>query len=361
MAAELLERAPDDEQRGALVAAFEQAFQGRSIGTLPDRLLHAIRATNKLSLALRLRLGEPAAIDTALQQVGSLKTPIDERIRLVTWLGESRVEGALPAMLEIVRSEQAPELLTATLVALQAFTDDRVSQAISTRYAFWPADVRATAARTLATRRQGAVTLLGLLDQQVATSREIPDDVVAMLQLHLPGNDRTRLENYWPDWQSQQTDDVAELQRVSAALATGDANPYNGHALFVANCAKCHQLFREGGQVGPNLTPYMRTDTPRLALQVVNPSKEIREGFETWTAITADGRIVSGFLTDQDPQRIVLRDVDGRDVSLLRSELESLERSNRSLMPQGLLRTLSEQEIRDLFSYLRISQPLNEN
>jgi putative heme-binding domain-containing protein len=126
----------------------------------------------------------------------------------------------------------------------------------------------------------------------------------------------------------------------------------------VQNCGKCHTLFGEGGQVGPDLTPYQRGDLDRLLLNVVNPSAEIREGFEGYIVETKTGRVVTGFLADQDNRVVVLRGVDGQSLVIPRSEIEDMRRSDRSVMPEETLKDLTEQQVRDLFAYLRSSQPL---
>ena len=97
-----------------------------------------------------------------------------------------------------------------------------------------------------------------------------------------------------------------------------------------------------------------------MIVSLLNPSVEIREGYEGYTAVTEDGRVISGLLTDQDEHVVILREADGRDVVLPRTEIEELVRQPKSLMPDGLLKTLSDQDIRDLFAYLRSSQPLND-
>ncbi len=97
-----------------------------------------------------------------------------------------------------------------------------------------------------------------------------------------------------------------------------------------------------------------------MLLHVVNPSLEIREGFETWLVTTDDGRVLSGFLFDQDANVAVLRGADGQNITIARERIEEMGRSGTSLMPEDLLAEFSDQQIRDLFSYLRASQPLNE-
>ena len=92
---------------------------------------------------------------------------------------------------------------------------------------------------------------------------------------------------------------------------------------------------------------------------VVNPSAEIREGFENYVVITVDGRILNGFLADQDKQVVVLRGVDGQNITLKRDDIEEMKAVSQSLMPEELLNGMSEQQVRNLFAYLRIAQPLN--
>jgi putative heme-binding domain-containing protein len=110
--------------------------------------------------------------------------------------------------------------------------------------------------------------------------------------------------------------------------------------------------------VGPDLTAYQRDNLGTMLLSVVNPSVEIREGFQYYTVETKDGRTLSGFFVDRDNQIVVLRGLEGENITLRPSEIQELQPMGRSLMPDGLLDGMTEQELRDLFAYLRISQPI---
>ena len=143
-------------------------------------------------------------------------------------------------------------------------------------------------------------------------------------------------------------------------LHAGTGSPYKGKKLFTDTCAKCHRLFGQGGQIGPDLTTYKRDDIASLLLNIVNPSAEIREGFETFQISTKDGRVLTGFLVDKDNQVVVLRGADGQNVTIRQNQIDDMTRERKSLMPEGLLATLNEQQVRDLFAYLRSTQPLNE-
>ena len=73
---------------------------------------------------------------------------------------------------------------------------------------------------------------------------------------------------------------------------------------------------------------------------------------------TTDGRTLTGLLADQDTNVVVIRGADGQNISLARDEIEDLRATKLSLMPEGQLKDYTDQQIRDLFAYLRATQPL---
>ena len=93
-----------------------------------------------------------------------------------------------------------------------------------------------------------------------------------------------------------------------------------------------------------------------MLLNVVNPSAEIREGFENYMVLTDDGRVAAGFLFDQDKHIVVLRGADGQNITIGRKDIDEMVKQPKSLMPEGLLNKLSDQQVRDLMAYIRSSQ-----
>jgi putative heme-binding domain-containing protein len=151
-----------------------------------------------------------------------------------------------------------------------------------------------------------------------------------------------------------------EIDRLTGVVGTGTGSPYIGKKLFTVRCATCHVLHATGGTVGPDLTPFKRDDAAHLLLHVINPSAEIREGYENQIVVTGDGRTLTGIVVEKDAGVVVLRTADGQRVVLPKDDVEEMRVSGVSLMPEGLLQGLSDQEVRDLFAYLRSGQPLNE-
>jgi putative heme-binding domain-containing protein len=152
---------------------------------------------------------------------------------------------------------------------------------------------------------------------------------------------------------------VQRIRQIEEVLKKSPGNPYAGEALFQQRCAACHRLFFKGGSVGPDLTSYQRDHLGTLLTSILDPSAEIREGYTSVEVETRDGRTLSGFLTDRDDRQITLRGLDGQDQALLVAEVLAVRPTGRSLMPEGLLEGLSDDQLRDFFAFLRSSQPFS--
>ena len=116
--------------------------------------------------------------------------------------------------------------------------------------------------------------------------------------------------------------------------------------------------FRQGGSVGPDLTTYRRDDLDTMLLNIVNPSAEIREGFAGSIVAMTDGRILSGVVVEQDKNVVVIRDSDGHETTLAATRSTPCGPAQARSCPKACSSHLPAQELRDLFAYLRSTQPL---
>jgi putative heme-binding domain-containing protein len=139
----------------------------------------------------------------------------------------------------------------------------------------------------------------------------------------------------------------------AAALARGDVA--RGAELFRRPdlaCAACHQVGGEGGRLGPPLDAIGSAHPLELIIgMVLEPQREIREGFETLRLTRQDGSVVIGFTVASNPSEIVLRDPEGREHTIAQADIRLREMIG-SLMPAGLTDALTDAEFRDLMAYL---------
>ncbi len=138
-------------------------------------------------------------------------------------------------------------------------------------------------------------------------------------------------------------------------LATADAS--RGKAAFRAvRCDNCHRLGNSGGVLGPNLNGLAGRYTPAAVLEhIVNPDKVISDQYQATIFILQDGRQVTGQIVNLSKGTYSVRTDPFRPFarsSILEKDIDDIVPSKTSLMPTGLLNSLTEDEIRDLLGYL---------
>ena len=147
---------------------------------------------------------------------------------------------------------------------------------------------------------------------------------------------------------------VAEAVRIKAVLGggVGRGDGVKGKAQFAQCCAACHQLWGEGGSIGPQITGYEVGNPDFWLAGILDPSLEIREGFGAYTLTLTSGESLLGLLVKQDANGATLRDLAGQTHAARTEKIASLTALPVSLMPEGLLAGLDDAALRDFFAYL---------
>lgn len=359
-AAKLLKAAPDAESVDLLLKGFEEAFQGRSLAGIPDELAAAISETGRGSLPLKLRQGQSEAVAEALRTVTRSDSKSELRSQLIEILGQTALPESLPVLLDLLVTEKNPAILSTTLTALSSFDDPRVAESVVRAYPELREEPRLAAESLLASRTNSTLALLTAVKAGTVAKTLVSESSLRKMLLHPNDQIQTLIQTLYGDVAGASSAAMqAEIARVMAVLESGTGNPKTGKVLFTQNCGRCHLLFEEGGRIGPDLTPFARGNTERMLNNIVNPNLEIREGFENHLILTNDGRVLNGFLADKDNQVVILRGVDGQNVIIRQSDIEEQRIIPQSVMPEGALKLLNEQQLRDLFAYLRSTQPVN--
>lgn len=151
-----------------------------------------------------------------------------------------------------------------------------------------------------------------------------------------------------------------QIANMQIADVMARAMPLQGHAeagkeLFRAqSCINCH-TFANGQQPrGPHLVDIgKRYKKEELLESILDPSKKIAQGFDTWGFVMADGRVHTGFVVLESAETVTLRGTDGLSRELPQQEIDDRIKQEISMMPKGIVGNLSVQQLADLISYLQ--------
>ena len=165
---------------------------------------------------------------------------------------------------------------------------------------------------------------------------------------------RDLFEGYFPADESRT---LGSSPRPKAILALmGDAG--RGENIFwsqTMNCGKCHRVDNRGTEVGPDLTNIGNLRPPEHLLDsLLSPSLRVEPKYATYLVQTTEGHAFTGLLVKRDEKTVVLRDGEGKEITVPANDVEQLRPSRTSLMPDGQMRGLTAQDVADLLAYLAI-------
>ena len=195
--------------------------------------------------------------------------------------------------------------------------------------------------------RANAIPAAALNASQIVKLQTSGDEETKKLVVALWGT--VRLER-----NPQREQVVAEMRKL-LSQQRGDAK--RGEIGFQKVCGQCHKIHGQGQEVGPDITANGRASFEQLLSNVFDPSLVIGASYQARVVVTEDGRILTGLIAEENEQRIVLKLQGGKVETIPRAQVEEVNISPLSLMPEGLEKQLTPDELRDLFAFLVLDKP----
>ncbi|MBS0205513.1 MAG: HEAT repeat domain-containing protein [Planctomycetes bacterium] len=283
------------------------------------------------------------------------KSP-DDRIAALRILGRSTNSTQdVPLLVTLITPQQAPELQSAALATLARSRSPEVAKPLLASFRSLAPSLRTQLSDILLSRDAWRDELLGALESKLISpadldaatrqrlldhkTKSVADRAARVLSVNLNSNRAKLVADYLP-----------------IVREGGDAQL--GRQLFQKMCSQCHKLGEVGHAVGPDLASLTDKSPDAMLTAVLDPNRAVETKYLTFTAITKAGVTHTGLMAAETAGSLTLRAAEGKEITLLRSEIDELQSNSKSLMPEGLERDLKPADAAALVAYIRRNVPL---
>ncbi len=321
--------------------------------TLAAKLGQSSNAQVKeLAQQLSLVFGSASALADMRKQLLDAKAPTAQRLAALEALVAAKDASLAEPLRQLLKE---PALRGAALRGLATYDDPKTPPAILELLPTLDATSKRDAFGTLSARVSFARGLVSALAAGKFPAKDLPADLVRQLRNYQQADLNAALDQHWGTARASSTDIQKQTERYKALLAAANApkpDLIKGRVVFAKTCGQCHTLYGVGGKVGPDITGSNRADLDYLLHNILDPNAEIPNDYRTWNLDTKDDRSVSGILARQDATTVTLV-TPNETLTVARTDIARLKQSELSMMPEGLLQALPEEEVRNLIAYLR--------
>jgi putative heme-binding domain-containing protein len=191
--------------------------------------------------------------------------------------------------------------------------------------------------------------LLAAIEAGAILARDLDAARLKLLATHADAEIRQRAEALVASLNLGRRQDVVEQYRDVLELK-GDAS--RGKGAFKKVCAACHRIEGVGQEIAPNLATLQNRGAEAILLNVLDPNREVNPQFVNYSVTTLDGRSLTGMIAGETATGITLRRAEGATDTVLRADIDELQSTGLSIMPEGVEKDLSKQDLADLIAYL---------
>ena len=367
---DVLTKTIDPARQELVLDEMSRAFEGRVNIPMPPAWKPAYDALAKSANAavrdkadrIAILLGDARIFPRVRARLVDKNEPIQERREALDILVRGRDIGAADSWLAVLTE---PQLRGPAIRALAAIDDARTAPALIGQYSSLNNTERRDAVSTLVARKGSALALLDAIEAKKIPSTDLHAYHIRELDRFKDDKLNARIKSVWGDIRESSPDKKKQIADMKAMLtaptASGGRQPGdnhdhtpdlgNGRRLFDKTCASCHMLFDSGGKVGPNITGSNRANLDYILENVIDPSAVMGRDYRMSTFVLEDGRSVSGLVQKETDSALTVRTINDTIV-VAKDDIEDQAQSELSLMPERLLDSLKENEVRDLIAYL---------
>ncbi len=303
---------------------------------------------------------DPHAVEMARKILADPSQKSNVRTDMLRGLAEQKDSRNIDAFAAFISDNNAPVLLRQQAVdALGAMDNQEASTNLLKAYPHVePIDLKPIILNALVRTRAGARVVLKALSSKTLSTGDINENQARRI---VGLDDPTLTHELSEQWGTVRTERNPERVKVAAEykkliLSHASGNAVEGMKVFAAKCMQCHTIYGKGGNVGPDLTGVGRDNLDLILSNVLDPNLVVGKPYYQWMVRLKNGTLASGLMVEQSDQHVVLRD-NTQQVTIPRDQIAQMKETTLSMMPEGLEKTMTQQEFVDLVSFLLTRQP----
>ncbi|MCH2179889.1 MAG: c-type cytochrome [Mariniblastus sp.] len=352
---------PDDTIRASLIQGLLSGLEGRrnvpepeNWSRLRDALIgNANPLVRERSLQLAQVFGDPLATQQALNLVMDETAELGRRKSALYLLLNQQNKPASNLLAQLI---QRPDWIIDSIRGYAIIENPDAVKVLLNRYPDFDSNQKRAALDTLSSRPVYAEALADAVANGTIPRTDIPAQISRTL-LDILGDRWISIYGERGDTNAQQREATIDRYReLCSPNNMRKADSSRGRVVFEKTCAACHELYGIGGKVGPDLTGSNRANLDYILLNSVDPSFDVADSYKTTVIQTVDGRVINGVLAEEDETRVVLKTAEQPRVVIAKENIEGRKLSTKSMMPEGQLDQMTEQEVIDLIQYLRSTE-----
>lgn len=309
----------------------------------------------RLARELSVVFGDGHAMEEIKALASNDGAPFEARRQAIRTLVDAREESVAPLLLNLLTHR---ELGIDAVRGLAAVHHPETGKILVDRFNSLAPPTKFEAANTLASRVEFATAMLqGVADSKVDRKFISP---FLLRQMQTLGNEAlsNKVAELWPELKQLSADKqkkIADWKIKLTPKVVEAANASKGRVLFEQSCAKCHRLFGSPMGIGPDLTGAQRSNMHYLLENIIDPSATLGQNYVMTIAVLKDGRVINGIIGAKQEATTTFNTPTGT-VVIANDEIEETRVSALSIMPEGQLDLLKEEQVADLIKYLQSTE-----
>ncbi|MEQ9409880.1 MAG: HEAT repeat domain-containing protein [Fuerstiella sp.] len=286
----------------------------------------------------------------AAQTAEDESASVTERLAATRLLAYADPELSAHHLPELLTSRTPQTLQRAAVQALGNQESDSVAEILLDSWRTYSPQLRHDVVEVLLTTPKRITALLDAVENDRVHRGDIERAVKQLLLSHRDKKIRSRSDRlFGSEVNTNRSSVVAEHQDVLQL----EGSVEGGVAVFRKICASCHKVGDIGYQVAPDLASVKNKSEADLLIAILDPNREAQPNFNTYTVVTSQGRTHNGIIAAESSNSITLRRAEAKEDVILRSNIEELVSTGISLMPEGLEKDLSKQQIADVIAFVK--------